>query len=202
MAAVQHALYVHQLPREASLSCPATPFLLFFQSLSSEELTDISYSYQIFLSSVLGVVLCDYFFVRKGFLQVDHLFTSAPSGIYYYRRGWNWRAYVAYVAGMVPVFPGFLDSLGVRGVPRGAVLLFYMALPVGILVAAAVYYPLCLWSPPPGGVATAWYEDVHGQWDLVGPRRRRRSESIEGVEAVEIPEGNSKNGGGKEIEDI
>ncbi|KAF2705533.1 hypothetical protein K504DRAFT_505940 [Pleomassaria siparia CBS 279.74] len=34
--------------------------------------------------------------------------------------GWNWRAYEAYLAGVVPVFPGFLAQAGIESVPIGA----------------------------------------------------------------------------------
>lgn len=117
-------------------------------------------SYQIFLSSVLGILLCDYYLIRKGNIFVPDLFSSSKTGIYYYNGGWNWRAYVAYIAGIIPNFPGFLDSVGVEGVPIGAIQLYYLALPVGIFVGGLSYYGLNVWKPPPEGIAEHWNENV------------------------------------------
>lgn len=40
----------------------------------------------------------DYFIVARGRLMIDDLYSSRPDGPYYYSRGWNIRAYVAYGA--------------------------------------------------------------------------------------------------------
>jgi NCS1 family nucleobase:cation symporter-1 len=141
-------------------------------------------SYQIFLASILGVSLCDYFFVRKGYVNTEDLFHSRKDGIYHYTGGWNWRAYAAYLAGMVPVFPGFLDSIGVKGIPVGAIKLFYLALPVGIFVGAAVYYPLNYFWPPPGGMATKWHEEV--ETSFLTDMEMESSSSIDGVEVTQV----------------
>lgn len=61
---------------------------------------------------ITGVI--DYFFVSRGNMVLDDLYTSNPKGIYYYSGGWNWRAYVAYLVGLSLAFPGFLGSLGVK----------------------------------------------------------------------------------------
>lgn len=140
-----------------------------------------SYSYQILLSSILGVVLYDYFFVKKGYLKIDDLFSSSKEGLYHYRGGWNRRAYVAYIAGIVLNFPGFLDSVGLKRIPVAAVRLYYLALPVGIFVSAAVYCPLCLWKPPPGGMATRLNKEygVSSEADLMA--EYGSGDNIEGV---------------------
>lgn len=118
------------------------------------------FSYQIFLSSILGVAMCDYYLVKKGYINVPDLFTSSKNGNYYYTYGFNWRAYTAYLAGIIPCFPGFLDNVGVKGIPKAAVRIYYLALVVGIFVAAGVYYALNWWKPPPGGMTKSWNEQI------------------------------------------
>ncbi len=122
-------------------------------------------SYQIFLSSIIGVMLADYYFVRRGYLNIGELFSGSSKGIYYYAHGWNWRAYTAYIAGIVPCFPGFLHAVGVAGIPIGAQRLYVFALPVGIICAAAVYCAINYFWPPPGGLASQWNEVEAGSAD-------------------------------------
>lgn len=83
-------------------------------------------SYQIFLSSITGVLLCHYYIISRGYLEVPDLYTSNPKGVYHYIFGWNWRAYVAYVVGLVPNFYGFLDNMGVGiNSPTGVTRAYY-----------------------------------------------------------------------------
>jgi nucleobase:cation symporter-1, NCS1 family len=67
-------------------------------------------------------MMADYYFVTKGNTVVPDLYTSRPDGRYWYTAGFNWRAYAAYICGLGLTFPGFLGSLGVKGVsdPTGA----------------------------------------------------------------------------------
>jgi nucleobase:cation symporter-1, NCS1 family len=49
--------------------------------------------YAAFLGPVAGIMICDYFIVRRRILQVDDLYLRR--GIYEYSAGFNWRAMVA-----------------------------------------------------------------------------------------------------------
>ncbi|KAL8332660.1 hypothetical protein RB593_002762 [Gaeumannomyces tritici] len=60
-------------------------------------------SYQIFLSAITGVLLVHYYVVARGRLDIP-CFTADRDGPYYYRHGWNWRAYAAYIIGIAPNF--------------------------------------------------------------------------------------------------
>ncbi|KAI9641194.1 hypothetical protein NHQ30_009994 [Ciborinia camelliae] len=103
-------------------------------------------SYQIFLSAITGVLLCHYYMIARGFLQIPDLYTSDPKAAYHYTGGWNWRAYAAYVIGIVPNFYGFLNNMGVRA-PLGVTRAYYFAYPIGLLVSFLVYWALC-WAWP------------------------------------------------------
>jgi cytosine/uracil/thiamine/allantoin permease len=58
------------------------------------------------LGSVAGVMLADYFVLRKTELLVPELYMQ--KGIYWFHNGVNWRAFVACAGSILPVFPGFL----------------------------------------------------------------------------------------------
>jgi len=62
--------------------------------------------YSGFLGPIAGVLICDYFIVRKKILLVGDLYRRG--GVYEYRRGFNWHAIVALAAGAGVAFIGLL----------------------------------------------------------------------------------------------
>ncbi|OJJ98438.1 hypothetical protein ASPACDRAFT_122243 [Aspergillus aculeatus ATCC 16872] len=104
-------------------------------------------SYQIFLSAIAGILICDYYLIRRGHLHVPALYTADPSGIYFYLYGINPRGFGAYIIAVAPNFYGFLSQMGVRA-PLGIERFYFVAYPVGLLVAFAVFAGLCaVWGP-------------------------------------------------------
>lgn len=86
---------------------------------SSNNFTTYLSSYSVFLSSIAGVLICDYYVVRKGYLQVKDLYSARRTGPYFYLFGINLRAYGAYIAGILINVVGFAGAIG-RDVPVGA----------------------------------------------------------------------------------
>lgn len=70
-------------------------------------------SYQVFLSAITGVLLCNYWVISRGYYKMDDLFTARKDGAYYFTKGWNIRAYIAYILAIAPNFAGFLGNMGV-----------------------------------------------------------------------------------------
>lgn len=54
------------------------------------------------LAPLYGVLVCDYYVLRKRRLDLQHMYSVSPDGIYYFSRGWNRRAMVA--GGLAAVF--------------------------------------------------------------------------------------------------
>lgn len=79
---------------------------------SSSTFTSYLSAYSTFLSSIAGVMLSDYYLVRKGYIDTPALYSGNPKDPYYFSHGWNWRAYVAYIAGIAINFTGFLGQIG------------------------------------------------------------------------------------------
>jgi NCS1 family nucleobase:cation symporter-1 len=84
------------------------------------------------LGSIAGVLIADYWLVRKRRLALEDLYL--PDGVYRYRNGWNWKAVAATVAGCALAWGGLV-------VPVLKPLYSY-AWFVGFLVAGGVYYAL------------------------------------------------------------
>src|SRR5437660_12817409 len=62
--------------------------------------------YYGFLGSIAGVLICDYFVLRKKILSLDDLYRR--SGQYEYSRGFHWAAIVALAAGAGVAFVGLI----------------------------------------------------------------------------------------------
>jgi hypothetical protein len=69
---------------------------------SSSRFTTYLSAYSVFLSSIIGVMFCDYYFVRRGHFVVEELYSFDKRGRSWYTAGINWRAYAAYILGIVP----------------------------------------------------------------------------------------------------
>ncbi|QIW95463.1 hypothetical protein AMS68_000981 [Peltaster fructicola] len=123
---------------------------------SSNSFTTYLSAYSVFLSSIAGVMICDYYWVRKGYLQTRDLYSSLRTGPYYYTFGVHWRAYTAYIAGILINVVGFAGAVGTP-VPEGATYIYNLNFFCGFLVAAGMYYLLCRISPIPA-CSDTWLE--------------------------------------------
>ncbi len=66
-------------------------------------------AYSALLGSLAGIMICDYFIVRKRIIDVAELFN--PLGKH---KGWNRPAWIAFIISLLPVIPGFLVAVGVK----------------------------------------------------------------------------------------
>jgi NCS1 family nucleobase:cation symporter-1 len=64
--------------------------------------------YSSLMGALGGILIADYWVLRRQRLAVDDLFRL--EGVYTYRRGVNWRAVAALVIGVAPVVPGFVRA--------------------------------------------------------------------------------------------
>lgn len=108
-------------------------------------------AYSLFLSSISGTMLCDYYLVRRGLIHVPSLYTSDTQGSYRYLGGFNLRAFAAYLAGIAMGVTGFAGVLGAN-VSTAAEHIYTLAYPIGFLVSGLVYLALCTFFPVKGGV--------------------------------------------------
>jgi len=93
--------------------------------------------YGALLGPVAGIMIADYFFVRRGVLVLDDLYRRG--GAYEYRGGVNWVAMLAFVLGVLPNLPGFIGALGGRPASGFFGGVYNWAWFVGFIVSAAVY---------------------------------------------------------------
>lgn len=148
-------------------------------------------SYQIFLSAITGVLICDYYLLRRGYLDVNNLYRSNPGGPYVFWRGLNFRAFAVYIIAVAPNFYGFLNQMGVSastGVRRA----YYFAYPIGILLSFFGFFLFNRIFPVDESTkATKWREpkeqeliDTFGSSGLPEVLEGRDSENLPSDEGV------------------
>lgn len=122
----------------------------------SNSFTTYLSAYSVFLSSIAGVIICDYYLVRKGYLELKNLYSAASTGPYFFWYGWSWRGYAAYIAGIMINIVGFVGAIG-KPIPRGATYIYNVNFFAGFIVSSSVYYLLCRYLPIPA-VSDRWFE--------------------------------------------
>ncbi len=98
-------------------------------------------AYSSLLGPIGGIMIADYYFLRKKELLVQDLYSR--SGIYSYGNGFNRIAIIALLSGIVPNIPGFLMTVNV--IPRSSFPewighLYNYAWFVGFFVSGITYY--------------------------------------------------------------
>jgi NCS1 family nucleobase:cation symporter-1 len=97
-------------------------------------------AYSALLGAVGGVLIADYFVVRRTRLDLAGLYRK--SGPYWYAAGFNPRALIALAAGIAPCVPGFLAAVGLADVPDVWVELYHYAWFLSFALSFAVYTAL------------------------------------------------------------
>jgi NCS1 family nucleobase:cation symporter-1 len=96
--------------------------------------------YSALLGPIAGILIIDYYLVRKTQLDVEQLYRDR--GRYSYGNGWNMVAIAAFVLGVLPNIPGFLNAAFPAAFPNvgaGFKLIYTYAWFVGIAISAVVY---------------------------------------------------------------
>ncbi len=100
-------------------------------------------AYSSLLGPIGGILIADYYFVRKKELVVEELYRE--NSRYWYSNGFNHVAILAMVLGIAPNVPGFLTNIGF--IPKDAIWpfvnsLYHYAWFVGFIISALVYFGL------------------------------------------------------------
>lgn len=93
-------------------------------------------AYSALLGPIGGIIICDYFVIRRTKLNLPDLYRK---GEYSYKKGFSRIAIAALICGILPNIPGFLDQLGVSGIPLFWQRLYTYAWFVGFGVSFFIY---------------------------------------------------------------
>lgn len=123
---------------------------------STNSFTTYLSAYSVFLSSIAGVMVSDYYFVRKGYLEIKELYSGKKTGPYYFTFGFHLKGYLAYIFGILINVVGFAGAIG-REVPVGAQRIYDLNYFCGFIIAAGSYWIMCkIW--PIAATSETWLE--------------------------------------------
>lgn len=93
-------------------------------------------------------MVSDYYLVRRGYLEIQALYSAEKHGPYYGAWGISWRGYTAYICGILINIVGFAGAVGAN-VPVAAEYIYNINYLSGFLVAGAIYWALAKAFPIP-----------------------------------------------------
>lgn len=105
-------------------------------------------SYLCFISPVLASMIVDYWYARRGNLHVPSLYRPDETSPYFYTKGFNFRIYLAWVAGIVLVISGISGAINPGSISQTAVNIYNTGFLLSFTAGGAVYWLLCwIWPP-------------------------------------------------------
>jgi NCS1 family nucleobase:cation symporter-1 len=111
-------------------------------------------SFNVFLGPLMGIMFADYFIPRKRTIKLTDLYGNSQEGIYWYSKGWNWRAAAAWVLGVWFLLPGLAQrGMDPQGFWGGWTRLYQMGWFAGCLVSGVIFLSLDYFWPMPDKLA-------------------------------------------------
>ncbi|HZW29155.1 MAG TPA: cytosine permease, partial [Isosphaeraceae bacterium] len=104
-------------------------------------------AYSALLGAVGGVLIADYYLIRRMRLDLGALYR--PAGPYWYAGGFHPWAMIALAVGIAPCVPGFLGTIGAMAVAPTWMAMYNYAWFISFALSA-VSYPLLMKLPGPG----------------------------------------------------
>lgn len=90
------------------------------------------------MGPLAGVMISDYYLIKKSKLNLHEVYRD--HGIYHYSHGVNWRAFLAFFAGVAPLIPGFAKSIDNKLDIGGAWKIYTFAWTFGFTISLLTYY--------------------------------------------------------------
>lgn len=94
-------------------------------------------TYTCFFGAIAGILIVDYYLIRKRNLDVDQLYTK--NGKYWYKNGFNSKAIIAFIAAVLPCIPGMLNTMGLTNFSGFFIDLYDYNWFVGFIISFVVY---------------------------------------------------------------
>lgn len=116
---------------------------------SASTFFDFMGAYGIFMGPAVSIMLVEYYLVSKGNIFVPSIYVGHKSNKHYwYNKGWNVQAYVAYITAVGLCMIGFVNKVG-ADVPAGGVKIGQLGWILSFPTAGIVYYALSFVWPHP-----------------------------------------------------
>lgn len=121
-------------------------------------------AFSVFMCPLIGLLLCDYFVIRRRKLKLTHLYMNGKDSDYYEFYGFNVKGIFSFTCGMAPGLPGLVHSATPRlKVNKGIMDYYYGNAIFGFSIAFFLYWALCMiWPVKDAGTMDAY--DYYGTY--------------------------------------
>lgn len=108
--------------------------------------------YGVFLGPMTGVMFADYFILRKRQIKLTDLYEHSSNSVYWYYKGINWRAPIAWAMGVWITLPGFAEFVqnGSSQELKGWSKMYDISYPLGLALTVLTYCVLHKLAPIKG----------------------------------------------------
>ncbi|KAK7569026.1 permease for cytosine/purines, uracil, thiamine, allantoin-domain-containing protein [Phyllosticta citricarpa] len=104
-----------------------------------------------FYGPLSGILVADYWVVRRRTVKMRDLYLGNEQSIYWYWKGFNWRAFATFILAIFPAMPGYIMGCAdLNRTPNGWMKLSRLGFITGFCIAMVVYPAFSWISPPPG----------------------------------------------------
>lgn len=119
---------------------PVVPWLLVN---SAQNFLTFLGSYLCFITPIVAVMIVDYWYARRGNLHIPSLYRPEAGSPYYYTKGFNIRAFIAWACGVVLVISGIAGAINPGSISQTAVNVYNCGFILSATAGAVVYAILC-----------------------------------------------------------
>ncbi|KZS93119.1 hypothetical protein SISNIDRAFT_455091 [Sistotremastrum niveocremeum HHB9708] len=102
-------------------------------------------AYAVFLGPIAAIMIVDFWIIHKTKLDIVAMYH--PQSIYVYSHGVNMRAVVAFIIGVAPNLPGFIQAVNPKINAHGGTFLFDIAWLLGFVLTFVTYWVINLIWP-------------------------------------------------------
>ncbi|KAL4948135.1 permease for cytosine/purines, uracil, thiamine, allantoin-domain-containing protein [Aspergillus filifer] len=97
-------------------------------------------SYTVFLMPTCGIMIIDYWIIRRGNFHVPSLYTKDPGSVYSYFHGWNLRSIAAWAGGVAFTVHGIAGSLDSDSVGAASKNIYKLGFLLSFAMGCFLYY--------------------------------------------------------------
>lgn len=111
---------------------------------------------------MVGVMTCDYFVIHRGKIKLEHLYIGSSDSVYWFKGGFNLRAFFSWFLGASPFIAGLssLDPKSEGLFPADYVRVFYIATFAGYAISFVTHLGLNMLFPAEGARDVDEYDFV------------------------------------------
>lgn len=139
-------------------------------------------SFSVFLAPLIGVMTCDYFFLRHQKIRLNHLYRPENSD-YWFSHRFNLRVIPCWIAGWAPTIGGLIVSAGgMKDAPDALFQLYYTAFFTGFSISFTTFYAFNYFYPVQGAGEFDEYDD----WATFSPKEAAKLGVVSNDNAEEL----------------